>query len=298
MNKSDNKYNAVMIPIKQILRDDDFNCRGAIHADSIYTLAEDIKKHGLDTPITVCTLKNNSEYKYKIITGHRRYTACRSIGMTEIPAFIRDDLDATQQAVLNFRENLERKELNILQEANGIQNIAALGYPAKEIGKMIGQSTYWTNVRIDLLILPEKVQLDAAAGLILPKEIGFLADLHRAGRSEDDILKFAAVARDKRTKENAISKRLLSESKRTVDAPLTKLRPKDEVENMMNTCLEVLRGASLASWALGWSLGAVTSKMFLEQIGREASLYGYNFVVPQIYISGEKAEKEKYGIVD
>ena len=68
--------------------------------------------------------------------------------------------------MLNLVENLQRKSLNILEEAHAIQNLYPEGATVREAARELKQPTKWVHVRVRLLRMPEEVQQKAAAGLL------------------------------------------------------------------------------------------------------------------------------------
>src|SRR5688572_22732821 len=109
------------VPVEEIFYDPSFNCRGIIAGHTVVTLAQDIEKHGLHQRIIIHTYNEVPGKKYRIIAGHRRFLACRANKWPKIPCKVLDGLSELQQRTINLKENVERQELNILQEAKGIE---------------------------------------------------------------------------------------------------------------------------------------------------------------------------------
>ena len=93
--------------------------RTVFDEEAIATLADSIKEHGLLQPILVRPYKDG----YQIVAGERRWRACRLLGMTEIPAIISEmsDIEVAQAAIV---ENLQRENLNPIEEAEGFKELA------------------------------------------------------------------------------------------------------------------------------------------------------------------------------
>ncbi|MFA6940029.1 MAG: ParB/RepB/Spo0J family partition protein [Clostridiaceae bacterium] len=120
--------------------------RKNFNEDSIEELAESIKTYGIIQPVSVRKLGN----RYELVAGERRLRAAKSAGIKEIPAIIIDitDKDSAAMALL---ENIQREDLNFLEEAEAYQNlIAEHGYTQEELSKIIGkkQSTIANKIRI------------------------------------------------------------------------------------------------------------------------------------------------------
>ena len=105
--------------------------------------------------------------EYRLIVGHRRFRAVTAfLKWTEIPAHICEGLSDHDARMLNVVENLQRKSLNILEEARAIQNLYPNGASVRQAAGELKQSTRWVWVRVRLVRMPEAVQQQAAAGLL------------------------------------------------------------------------------------------------------------------------------------
>lgn len=284
------------IPLKEIYCDDNFNCRGAVTLESVRSLAESIEARGLDSPITVMHY-NQDGYKYRIVSGHRRYTAHKFLKRDTIEAFVKEgeysELDAY---IANLEENIERRDLNIVQEAEGLRNIAKTGMSTKDMATKLRKSVRWVDLRIGLLALPKDIQGYAELGLIKTEEIENLINLRRSGAGQDKLYTYANACRDRRTAQSKTTLKVLNEIKRLGNKDLVKLRPKEEVEHIHNLIMDALKQPTLATWSLAWVLGTVTTKDLLEQVEFEAKLYGILWTMPQNYIVDDAGERERLGL--
>lgn len=165
------EYVASKIPIADILVDPDFNCRGAFTLQSVQELADTITEVGrLICPVVVQPW-NKGGHKYRLIVGFRRMQAVTFyLKWTEILAHVAD-VTEHEARVLNLMENLERKNLNILEEAKGLRNI----YPEKvtimQAVAELKKPKEWVRARFALLRLPPTMQQQAAAGLLSARDI-------------------------------------------------------------------------------------------------------------------------------
>ena len=123
--------------------------------EKIEELAESIKEYGLLQPIVVKLNKNGF---YTIIAGERRWRASRLAGLKEIPAVIKDVSEQTEKEI-TLIENIQREDLNSLEEAAGIKElIDEYGLTQEEVASKIGRSrTAVTNI-LRLLNLPLEIQ--------------------------------------------------------------------------------------------------------------------------------------------
>lgn len=122
--------------------------------EKIEELARSIKKDGLLQPILVRPTENG----YQIIAGERRWQACKSLDLPTIPVKIimADDVEAQQMALV---ENLQRDNLNAIEEARGYQHLIDLsGCMQKEIAEAVSKKPTTISNALRLLDLPKEVQ--------------------------------------------------------------------------------------------------------------------------------------------
>lgn len=122
--------------------------------ESLKDLAESIKKHGLVQPVIV----RKNETGYELIAGERRLRATKLAGIGEIPAIVQDYTD-TEAAEIALIENLQRENLNPLEEASAYRKlIDEFGMTQEKMADSIGKSrSYIANI-LRLLSLPEEIQ--------------------------------------------------------------------------------------------------------------------------------------------
>ena len=131
-----------------------FQPREVFDEKALKELAVSIKEHGVIQPIIV----RNVNGKYEIIAGERRYKASALAGMTKIPAIIRD-LDDKESSKVALLENLQRKNLNPIEEARTYQKILEIDQMTQEeLAKTMGKSQSAVANKIRLLSLPDEIQ--------------------------------------------------------------------------------------------------------------------------------------------
>ena len=131
-----------------------FQPREVFDERALKELAVSIKEHGVIQPIIV----RNVNGKYEIIAGERRYKASALAGQTKIPAIIRD-LDDKESSKVALLENLQRKNLNAIEEARTFQKILELDeMTQEELAKTMGKSQSAVANKLRLLNLPDEVQ--------------------------------------------------------------------------------------------------------------------------------------------
>lgn len=131
-----------------------FQPREVFDEKPLKELAVSIKEHGVIQPIIV----RKVEDKYEIIAGERRYKASALAGLTKIPAIVRD-LDDKETSKVALLENLQRKNLNPVEEAKTYQKILELDQMTQEeLAKTMGKSQSAVANKLRLLALPDEIQ--------------------------------------------------------------------------------------------------------------------------------------------
>ena len=153
---TENKDEVVYLYLDDIIPNR-FQPREVFDEKALKELALSIREHGVIQPIIV---RNVSNGKYEIIARERRYKASALAGLTKIPALIRnlDDKESSKVALL---ENLQRRNLNPVEEARTLQKILELDQMTQEeLAKSMGKSQSSVANKLRLLNLPDEV-LDA-----------------------------------------------------------------------------------------------------------------------------------------
>ena len=128
--------------------------RQDFNEEELQSLAESIRVHGVIQPLTV---RETGDGYYQIIAGERRWRASRLAGLTEIPALVieADDKTAKELALI---ENLQRQDLNSVEEALGYQSLMDdFGLTQEEAAERVGKSRSAVANALRLLTLDEKV---------------------------------------------------------------------------------------------------------------------------------------------
>lgn len=117
-------------------------------------LADSIREHGLIQPLVVRKSTNG----YEIVAGERRWRAARKIGIKEIPAVVRE-LSDEENMLLAIIENMQREDLDPIEEAEGIsQMIETYGLSQEQVSKSLGKSRPYITNQLRLLKLPEEIR--------------------------------------------------------------------------------------------------------------------------------------------
>ncbi len=132
-----------------------FQPRKIFDEESLNDLEKSIKERGIIQPIIVRKSDENS--KYEIIAGERRWLAAQKAGLQEVPVVVTeaDDLKSLEFAIV---ENVQRNDLNPLEEAQGYQRlINDFGYDQEKVSKFIGKSRSYITNCLRILTLPSDV---------------------------------------------------------------------------------------------------------------------------------------------
>lgn len=122
--------------------------------EALSELSESIKEHGILQPLLVRPMADGS---YRLVAGERRYRAARLAGLTEVPVTIREMTDE-EESIFALIENLQRQDLNIIEEAEGIKTlIDTFGLTQEEAAKRVGKSREAVTNILRLLKLPEDI---------------------------------------------------------------------------------------------------------------------------------------------
>ena len=136
------------------LRPNPYQPRKVFDAEKLQELANSIKEHGVFQPIIV----KKSIKGYEIIAGERRYKASQLAGKETIPAIVRDFTDENMMEIA-LLENLQRENLNSIEEATAYQKLlASLRVTQEELANKLGKSRSHITNMLGLLELPEEVK--------------------------------------------------------------------------------------------------------------------------------------------
>jgi len=132
---------------------------------ALYELAESIKAQGIMQPILVRRLSTGANTgKYEIIAGERRFRAAKLAGLSEVPVLVRDVPDQAA-AAMALIENIQREDLNPLEEAQGLQRlIKEFGLTHEDAAQAVGRSRSAASNLLRLLNLADAVQTMLMAG--------------------------------------------------------------------------------------------------------------------------------------
>lgn len=154
--QSDSKENSsdgiAYIDINQI-KPNSKQPRKVFDEEKLEELAASIREHGLIQPVIL----RKAERGYEIVAGERRWRACRIIGIKEIPCIVKE-LSDEENMLLAIIENMQREDLNPIEEAEGLkQMIDTYGLTQEEVSRSVGKSRPYIANSLRLLKLPENI---------------------------------------------------------------------------------------------------------------------------------------------
>lgn len=278
-----------MLPMESIFADHDFNCRGKVSPIDVIELARDIQENSEKTPplglnqtgllYPVMVIRYSSPERptkqYKLIAGYRRYVAFTVNKRTEIPAIISHDLTPFEACTVNLKENLQRKELNILQEAKGLAFYKNAGYSEQMVIKELNVTRGWLQARWMLLDLPKEIQHEAAAGLLTQTQI---RDLYSIKNNEK---RFEAVKKIKEAKLK--NEKKLSTIRVATNKNTKRIRTRPEITQLQNLIQEQI-GNNIGTRLLAWTAGEVDDKEIYDALVEYAKEKELNFVPPELEV--------------
>ena len=153
-------------------------------------LAESIRQHGILQPIAVRAV---GDRRYQIVAGERRWRAARLAGLKEVPIFI-VDADDKRTAELSLIENLQRLDLNPMEEAAGLRKLMEQsGLTQEAVADRVGKSRSAVANTLRLLTLPEQLQTMVSEGKLTPGHARAVLSLPTAKQQIAAAQKIAAL---------------------------------------------------------------------------------------------------------
>lgn len=157
--------------------------RKAFDEEALNALAESIATHGIINPVIV----RKVGMRYVLIAGERRWRAAKIAGITEIPAIVKD-YNEEQTAVVALIDNLQREDLNTIEEAEGMQRLMdEFNFTQEQVAKSVGKSRPAVANTVRLLSLNSDVKKLIADGILPPGQARLLCSFE----DEERQLKYA-----------------------------------------------------------------------------------------------------------
>ena len=136
--------------------------RKSFDEEKLDELATSIERHGLIQPIVLRKLGKG----YEIVAGERRWRAARIVGLKEVPCIVKELTDE-ENMLLAIIENMQREDLNPIEEAEGLkQMIDTYGLTQEQVSYSVGKSRPYITNSLRLLKLPKRIQELTASGML------------------------------------------------------------------------------------------------------------------------------------
>ena len=156
------KIQTSKVSINELIRNK-FQPRKNFNKESLDELTKSIKEQGVIQPIVVRPNKS-SDGKYEIIAGERRWIASQNAGLHEVPIVVLD-VDDVKSLEFAIVENVQRQDLNPIEEARGYQRLTdVFNYNQDKLSNFIGKSRSYIANSLRLLSLPEEILLMVEQG--------------------------------------------------------------------------------------------------------------------------------------
>lgn len=268
-----------LIPLDDIDAHPSLNCRGRINPIDVVPLAKGIKADGLLQPIVVREYANGDENprnkKYQLVAGFRRYTAHVINKSPTIEANIKD-VSQKESPFLNLAENLNRKQMNILEEAKTVGKLIEISglRDRKALANKLNTSEGWIQVRLMVLNFPPDIQAECAAGLLTIAQIRELNSVKTEDQYEmirrikDAALQGKKIKPEQLRKKNKPEK----ESKRQ--------RTRGEILNMSEHIYDTA-GPGFGTRCLAWASGEISSADLYNDIRMQCEAKGKTYEEPK-----------------
>ncbi|NYT83745.1 ParB/RepB/Spo0J family partition protein [Alcaligenaceae bacterium] len=164
LGKSSEKDSSPSVLKMDVLRAGQYQPRTRMDEGALNELADSIRSQGIMQPILVRPLGGKEAGKYEIIAGERRFRAARIAGLNEVPVLVRE-VPNESAAVMALIENIQREDLNPLEEAHGVRRLLdEFGLTHEQAAQAIGRSRSATSNLLRLLNLADPVQTMLLAG--------------------------------------------------------------------------------------------------------------------------------------
>ena len=224
LTNPNSKRDSSIVPIDYI-SPGSWQVRKNFEQNELNSLSLSIKNNGIFQPIIVVSDKD-TDGKYLIVAGERRWRAAQLANLHEVPIIIRDDLSLKKIVEISLLENLERTDLNPLEEAKGYQDlINEHKYTQDEVAKMFSKSRPYITNFLRLLNLPDEIKSYIINGKLSVGHARAIINSEDALRVARDIIKKKLSVRD--------VERILKNSKRVNE--LSKFEDYSDIENDLST---------------------------------------------------------------
>ena len=148
------------VPVERLMRSP-YQPRRVFHEAQLQELADSIRSQGIIQPIVV---RPRADKSYEIIAGERRWRAAQLAGLSDVPVIVRD-VDESTASAMAIIENLQREDLNPIEEAMGLERLMTqFSLTHQAVGELVGKSRAMVTNLLRLLTLRDEVKNMVEAG--------------------------------------------------------------------------------------------------------------------------------------
>ena len=222
------------IPISDLIRNK-YQPRTIFDDEKISELSSSIKQNGVIQPIAVRPNKYEPG-KFEIIAGERRWLAAQRAGLNKVPVVVLD-IDDKKSLEIAIVENVQRQDLNVIEEAKGYQRlIKEFGYDHEKISEFMSKSRSHISNTLRLLTLPDDILGLIEEGKLSAGQARPLIGLPNASAIAENIVSKKASARE--VESLARSKRTRKKSNSNEDPNISFVR--NEIESKLGLEVDIL----------------------------------------------------------
>ena len=238
-------------------------------AEELQNLALSIAQYGIIQPITVRKVGD----MYRIIAGERRWRAARMAGLSEIPVVIMD-VDEQKSAEMALVENIQRENLNPIEEAEAIEALMdEFGLTQDEASKRIGRSRSSVANLLRLLDLPDSVREYVSSGALSAGHAKAILSLENKDRTEEAAKTVIAAEMSVRDTEKLIRKMNAEKLNADKPAPAEGINYTRELERKVEKALgrrvKIKENGKLSSISIGYTDYEDLEKVLLALCGKD-----------------------------
>lgn len=236
--KDENSEQIINIHIDKI-KPNRYQPRSVFNEEKLQELADSIKEKGLIEPILV--VRSVAPGEYELIAGERRLRASKMAGLNEIKAIIKDGASDKDKLDLALVENIQREDLNPIEEAKAYKKYAEeYKYTQEQIAKVVNKNRSVIANTLRLLNLPENIQTMIIEGKISSghgRMLASIADEQKQQELVNQILNEGLNVREVEIKVSEVKNRTGAKNSQPQDAEITNLI--DELQRIFGTKVSI-----------------------------------------------------------
>ena len=233
-NKIDNKVNQQNTIAISDLKRNKYQPRTIFDEEKLEELSLSIKENGIVQPIAVRPNKYDPG-KFEIVAGERRWLAAQKAGLNEVPVIVLN-IDDQKSLEIAIVENVQRQDLNIIEEAKGYQRLSQeFGYDHDKISKFMSKSRSHISNTLRLLTLPDDVVGLLEEGKLTAGQARPLIGMPNASEIAENIAKKKVAAREV----EAMAKRTKTKISEKIEDPNI-IFVRNELESKLGLNVEIM----------------------------------------------------------